>query len=90
MTSEIIEKKGQVKNLSPAFYRWMYGAFVLMTVYFLFRADYMTAASNLGIALIFDPFNPTIKWQDRKTFQKVLLFVHVALVIALFVYGILR
>ena len=90
MTSENIEKKGQVKNLSPAFYRWMYGAFVLLSVYFLFRTDYMTAASNLGIALIFDPFNPTIKWQNRKTYQKVWLFVHVALMIVLFVYVILR
>ncbi|MEQ1797950.1 MAG: hypothetical protein ABL872_08350 [Lacibacter sp.] len=90
MTSENIERKGQAKNLSPVFYRWMYGAFVLMTVYFLFRADYMTAASNLGIALIFDPFNPSVKWQDRKNYQKVWLFVHVALVIAFFVYGMLR
>ena len=32
MTSENIEKKGEIKSLSPAFYRWMYGVFLLLSV----------------------------------------------------------
>ncbi len=88
MTSEKIEKKTQVKVISPAFNKWVYGAFVLLAVYYLFHSDYMTAASNFGIALVFDPFNPSVKWNDRKLYQKVWLFVHVALVLTLFLFGI--
>jgi hypothetical protein len=39
--------------------RTMYTLFVVLSAYFLFfRGDYGDAAANLGIALIFDPFNP--------------------------------
>ncbi len=89
MTSESIDKKQPAKNLSTGFNRWAYFAFVLLAVYFLFRNDWMTAASNLGIALVFDPFNPTVKWQDRKLYQKAWLFVHVGLVLVLFIVGLI-
>lgn len=44
----------------------------------------MNAASNLGIALIFDPFNQQKKWNDRPLYQRVWLIVHVMLVFGLF------
>lgn len=53
-----------------------------------FSKDYMQAASSFGIALIFDPFNPEQKWNDRPTWQKAVLFVHLALVAAMFGFGI--
>jgi hypothetical protein len=58
-----------------------YGAFVMLTIYFLATHQIMSAASNLGIALIFDPFNQQQKWNDRPLYQRVWLIVHVALVL---------
>lgn len=78
------------KNISSAFNRWLYGAFVILSAYFLIRGDIMTAASNLGISLIFDPFDQAVKWNDRKPYQRIWLFVHVAIVLALFIVGFLK
>lgn len=86
MTSE----KATPKILSTTFNRWLYGGFVLLCVYFLIQGEFINAASNLGIALIFDPFDQTVKWNDRKLYQRIWLFVHVALVIVLFVAGMLK
>jgi hypothetical protein len=74
-------------EVSQKVYRVLYGAFILFAVYFLVRGEIMEAASNLGIALIFDPFNG-LKWEERKTWMKGWLFVHVAVVSALFGIGI--
>lgn len=76
-------------NVSTGINRWLYGAFVVFCIYFLIRGNLVDAASNLGIALIFDPFNPSVKWQDRKLYQRVWLLVHIAFVIGLFVTGFL-
>ncbi len=86
MTTE----KATAKDISPVINRWGYVAFVLVSLYFLFVSkDIVTAASNLGIALIFDPFNPAVKWTNRKGWQKAWLVVHVLLTLGLFVYGFL-
>ena len=86
MTSE----KATPKNISSAFNRWLYGGLVVLGIYFLIRGEFMNAASNLGIALIFDPFDPAVKWNDRKLYQRIWLFVHVAIVLALFLIGLLK
>lgn len=86
MTTE----KTTAKDISPAINRWAYGGFILLSFYFLFvNNDVLTAASNLGIAMIFDPFNQSTKWVDRKTWQKAWLLVHVFLTLALLGYGLL-
>jgi hypothetical protein len=74
------------KEFSPVAVRIFYAAFVLFAVYFLVRGDVMSAASNLGIGLIFDPFKGT--WQERKVWQKGWLLIHVTLVFVLFAFGI--
>jgi hypothetical protein len=71
------------KYLSTGVNRWLYGAFVFFCIYNLIRGNLADAASNLGIALIFDPFTPA-KWEERKTWQKAWLIVHVSVVIGLF------
>lgn len=48
----------------------------------------MQATASLGIALAFDPFNQQQKWNDRPTWQKAVLFVHLAFVAAMFGFGI--
>jgi hypothetical protein len=64
-----------------------YGLFILMAIYFATLGhDMMTAASNLGIGLIFDPFNP-VPWAQRPTWQRTWLVVHGLATIGLFAYG---
>ena len=61
----------------------------MLSIYFLaFSHDWMTAASNLGIALIFDPFVKSGTWENRKTWQKAWLLIHLLLVVGLFVTGL--
>ncbi|WP_407524900.1 hypothetical protein PDL71_02580 [Lacibacter sp. MH-610] len=68
--------------------RLLYSGFLLLCLYFLVKGDITDAASNLGLALIFDPFAPAT-WQERKKWQKAWLFVHVTLVFGLFIAGFL-
>lgn len=84
MTNTIVNNK---KDSTPVVSKIGYGAFVVLTIYFLATNQIMSAASNLGIALIFDPFNQQQKWNDRPLYQRVWLLVHVAVVFGLFVYG---
>jgi hypothetical protein len=42
----------------------------------------------MGIALIFDPFNPSVKWQQRPVYQKGWLLIHLALTFAGLFYTI--
>ena len=48
----------------------------------------MQATASLGIALAFDPFNTEQKWNERPKWQKAVLIIHLALVAALFGFGI--
>jgi hypothetical protein len=86
MTSE----KATPKNISPVVNRWMYGGFIALAIFFLVRGEIMNAAANLGIAMIFDPFDQAVKWNERKLYQRIWLFVHVAIVLALFIVGVLK
>jgi hypothetical protein len=63
--------------------RAMYGAFVLLCFYFLVTGSYADAASNLGIALIFDPFDQTVRWDHRPRWQRVWLIVHLLVMVSL-------
>ena len=70
---------------SILFNRVFYGFFLLLTLYFILaNRDYGTAASNIAIALIFDPFDQNVPWQDRPIYQRIWLLVHVAVVVGLF------
>lgn len=82
--------KAGTTNSSPVVNRWVYGAFVLLAVFYLVVPnDLVSAASNLGIALIFDPFNPAVKWANRKRWQKSWLIVHLIVTLALLLCGLL-
>lgn len=70
-------------------FRIMYVLFLLIAVYeIIFKKDYIQAASQLGIALIFDPFNHQISWSDRPIWQRTWLFIHLVLTTALLGFGI--
>lgn len=76
-------------STSQMFNRVLYGLFIVLALYqSLFSKNYIDAASSLAIALIFDPFNQEQPWNERPTWQKVWLFVHLGLAAAILGYGI--
>jgi len=81
----------QQKQATPTLFNKMaYTAFVALAVFmWLFSKDKMLATSQLGVALVFDPFNPAVPWNKRPTYQKVWLLAHTGILFALFGYVLL-
>ena len=74
-----------IATMKTPFYKYLYIGFLVLGIYqATVNKDYLQAASQLGIALAFDPFNPEQTWNDRPTWQKATLIIHLALVAALF------
>ena len=76
----IILKAPQITGL-----RLAYVLYLLLVIYQLTIGDYTWAVSNLGIALIFDPFDPSVNWQNKPMYQKVWLITHLTLLAARFI-----
>ncbi len=75
--------------MKTSFNKFLYIGFLLLGLYqAIVSKDYMQAASSLGIGLAFDPFNLEQKWNDRPTWQKAVLIIHLALVAVMFGFGI--
>ncbi len=75
--------------MKTPFNRFLYIGFVLLGIYqSVYSKDVIQAASSFGIAMAFDPFNSEQKWNERPTWQKAVLIVHLAIVVALFGFGI--
>jgi mannose/fructose/N-acetylgalactosamine-specific phosphotransferase system component IIC len=75
--------------MKTPFNKFLYIGFIIMALYqTLFTKDYMQAAASMGIGLAFDPFETEQKWNDRPTWQKTVLIIHLAAVAALFGYGV--
>jgi hypothetical protein len=67
--------------------RFLYTLFVVLSVYFLvITNDISSAMTNLGLALVFDPFDQKVMWADRPMYQRAWLLIHVGVVFALFVW----
>ena len=74
------------KDVSRPVIRVMYGLFVLLSAYYLFyKQDYGDAAVNLGLALIFDPFDPEVPWDKRPRYQRAWLIIHLLVMVLLLV-----
>lgn len=85
------QENSQPKDKSLLFNRAMYVAFIAFSSYFLLvDKDLASAMSNLGIALIFDPFNPKIAWNNRPRYQRAWLLIHVSLVLLIAGYLLLH
>jgi len=77
------------KDVTPIFNRVAYCLFVFLAIYQIaIRQDYIDAASSMGIAMIFDPFDTTVTWKDRPLYQRAWLIIHLAIAAALLGYGI--
>ena len=75
--------------MKTPFNKFLYLGFLLLGLFqAFFSKDYMQATASLGIALAFDPFDPEQKWNDRPTWQKAVLILHLAAVAALFGVGV--
>ena len=70
--------------------RLAYILYMVLVAYLLFKGNMEWAITNLGVALIFDPFDANVTWQNRPPFQKVWLIVHVTLTLAGFLFLTLR
>lgn len=68
--------------------KYLYVGFLLLGIYqAFFSKDYMQSAASLGIGMAFDPFNVEQKWNDRPTWQKAVLIIHLVFVAAMFGFG---
>lgn len=72
------------------FYRIAYLMFLILVAYYLFRGDIENATINLGIALVFDPFDPAVPWSNRPVYQRVWLITHLVILLAGFGFMIFR
>lgn len=75
--------------MKTAFNKYLYIGFIFLGLFHaIANNDYIQAASSLGIDLAFDPFNPEQKWNERPTWQKAVLIIHLTLTAALFGFGV--
>mgnify|MGYP000724998572 FL=1 len=75
--------------MKTPFNKFLYIGFLLLGIYqSVFAKDYMQAASSFGIGMAFDPFDPEQKWNERPTWQKVVLVIHLGITAAMFGLGI--
>ncbi|MEY4308935.1 MAG: hypothetical protein RL422_1138 [Bacteroidota bacterium] len=75
--------------MKAPFNKYLYLGFVLFGLYELFvQRSALEAATQFGIALIFDPFDTAQPWKERPSWQKAVLILHLAIVAALFGYEV--
>lgn len=75
--------------MKTSFHKFLYLGFSLLGLFqAFFSKDYIQAASSLGIGFVFDPFDKEQKWNDRPTWQKVVLIIHLAFFAVLLGLGI--
>ena len=75
--------------MKTSFNKFLYIGFLLLGLFqAIVSKDYMQATASMGIGLAFDPFNPDQKWNDRPSWQKAVMIIHLALVAAMFGFGI--
>ena len=61
---------------SARFNKYGYAVFLLAGLVFLFLKNYSNAVIFLGLAPLFDPFNPAVKFNHRPLWQRLWLVVH--------------
>jgi hypothetical protein len=50
--------------------RLAYILYMVLVAYLFTKGDIKWAITNLGIAMVFDPFDANVKWQNRTTISK--------------------
>lgn len=62
------------------FNKILYLSFILLGGIYLYQKNIGQTLLYFGIALAFDPFNIEQKWNDRSTWQKIVLISHLSIV----------
>lgn len=71
--------------------KFLYAGFIILGVYFaLITRNYFQGSVNLGIALLFDPFDQDMPWNARPRWQKAILLSHVALVFVMMIVDLIQ
>lgn len=50
--------------------RYAYVIYLLLVIWLLIKGDYDWAVINLTLALAFNSFDTSVRWQQRPTYQK--------------------
>lgn len=75
--------------MKTSFNKFIYIGFILFGIYELvYKHSAGDAATYMGIALAFDPFDQSQPWKQRPNWQKAVLIIHLAIVAGLFGYMI--
>lgn len=88
MTTASSDSRNQTQT--KALNRLLYGGFVLLGLYYLATGELTNALANLGIALIADPFDASVTWKLRPTWQRAWLVVHLLAVLTILVFTLIR
>lgn len=67
-----------MKQISPTINRIGYVAFTFLGIVKPMMSQDFTEATTLGIALIFDPFDPNVPLGQRPWWQQALLYTQIA------------
>jgi hypothetical protein len=67
-------------------FRLAYFLYLVLVVYQLFIGDYEWAITNFGIAMVFDPFDASVNFNDKPLFQKLWLYAHLTLSLSGFAF----
>ena len=71
--------------------RWAYIAFTLAGIAFTFwGSDRTQGPMFMALALVFDPYDQAVPWNERPRWMKLLLIVHLGLAAALLGYVMAR
>lgn len=62
------------------FNKVLYSGFIILGSFYLFQKDIGQTLIYFGIALAFDPFNIEQKWDERPSWQKIVLITHLSIV----------
>lgn len=65
------------------FNKFIYLGFLILGGIYLFQKNIGQTLICFGIAMGFDPFNIEQKWNDRPTWQKIILITHLSIVFGL-------
>ncbi|MGV3636009.1 MAG: hypothetical protein ACO1NQ_00050 [Flavobacteriales bacterium] len=69
--------------------RWAYATFTLAGLAFWWVGDDRSLPITfLGIALVADPFDPQVPWNQRPRWQRAWLLIHTALAAAAFGFAV--
>ncbi|WP_296684267.1 hypothetical protein [Flavobacterium sp.] len=69
--------------MKTQFNKYVYIALIILGIIYLKEKSIGQALIYLGIALAFDPFDTNQKFNDRPTWQKMVLIVNLAIVFGL-------